>query len=236
MVKKQLKSLRTLFVNIVVVVVLLLQPLSIGLSSSLTEQERLNQFVQKEEDNTPKFDVDSAIVALKTEGLFFNRDIDRLDSLSYNIINDLLADSIANKFKLSKSELVTCIQTIAISEGSIVTKRGSRAFRSSLFIAGNNPFGIKGKGNRVTTVEYFNGKRYVLKQNFQKYASFEDAIKGLMHILMLKRYDVVNSKNNVDFFYALKRGGYFTAPNYHRTFFIPYSNKLKKLHVIKKVC
>lgn len=180
------------------------------------------------------FNVDSAITQLKDEGLYFNSDIERLDSLSYNLIHTLLEDSLVNEFTLSKEELVTCIQTIAISEGSIVTRKGSRAFRSSLFIVGNNPFGIKGKGSNVTTVEYYNGKRYVLKQNFKAYAHFSEALDHLVNILLLDRYDVRNSKDNTEFFYALKKGGYFTAPHYHKTFFIPYSNKLKELHLTKK--
>lgn len=206
-----------------------------GLTPLFSESEYVYTSTFRLVNETITFDVNKAVKQLKSEGLYFNKDIKRLDSLSYNIIYNLIEDSIANKFVLNKEELTTVIQAIAISEGSIVTKKGCRAFQSSLFLKGNNPFGIKGKGNNVTTVEYYKGVRHVLKQNFQSYSSFKEALNHLLKILLLKRYTVNKSKNNVEFFYSLKKGGYFTAPNYHKTFFIPYSNKLKELHLKNKM-
>jgi len=176
------------------------------------------------------FEIDKEVIKLKNNGFYIGKDIKTLDSITYNILNSVISDSISNTFNLTREDFISCIQAIAISEGSIVTKRGSRAFQSSLFIINNNPFGIKGKGLNVTTVEYYNNKRYVVKQNFKYYNSFEVAIHDLMRILSLLRYKKVKQATNItEFFYALKAGGYLTAPTYHKTFFIPYSKKLRML-------
>lgn len=173
------------------------------------------------------FNTDRAETQLKDEGLYFYRDIDRLDSLTYNLIDSHVSDSTAATYALDRSTLISCIQTIAISEGSVTSKRGNRAFRSSLFIYGNNPYGIKGKGSYVKTVEYFDGVRHVLMQNFQSYLSFRHATQHLLHILSMKRYDGVREATSIqEFFNALKRGGYLTAPVYHKMFLIPYAEKL----------
>ena len=81
----------------------------------------------------------------------------------------------------------------------------------------NNPFGIKGEGVEINTVEW-NGKEYVSeKAEFKSYPSINAAVKELVD-KWYKDYKgykgVNNAPNREEAARELKRQGYATAPDY----------------------
>lgn len=127
-------------------------------------------------------------------------------------------------YNINIDTLVACIQTLATSESG--NSKG-QPFSSTLFIDYNNPFGIKGKGCNIKTIEYYNNIRTVITDDFRYFNSLYEAIDYLVgHLLLTDRYIDVRNANTVEqFFYNLKKCGYFTDPNWHEEYLIPTCNK-----------
>jgi flagellum-specific peptidoglycan hydrolase FlgJ len=81
----------------------------------------------------------------------------------------------------------------------------------------NNPFGIKGKGVALNTVEW-NGSRYVSeKAEFKNYPSLEASVQELVDRWYkdYRGYKGVNNASNCqEAARELQRQGYATAPDY----------------------
>ena len=73
----------------------------------------------------------------------------------------------------------------------------TRCGKSTLTKELNNWFGIKGKGKYYSTIEYVNGVKVKIPQQFKYYESMEDCILHRLHIMR-----------------RLKDRGYATDPNY----------------------
>lgn len=123
-------------------------------------------------------------------------------------------------YQLPLDTLVAVIETMATSESG--NSKG-QPFSNSLFRIHNNPFGIKGIGTTVQTVEYYNGIRTVIHDGFQHFTSLEEAIDNLVgKFLMTERYEKVRNASTVEeFFTMLYECGYFTHPTWHKKYFIP---------------
>lgn len=104
-------------------------------------------------------------------------------------------------------------------------------FKSILFIKGNNPFGMQGTGITVPTYEYIGGVKIRMYLPFQRFNSFKEGMFSLFELFNNKRYDYLKTVNTgTDFFYGMKRCGYFTSPTHHKTFFIPYYKKISRIN------
>lgn len=81
----------------------------------------------------------------------------------------------------------------------------------------NNPFGIKGKGTKVETTEYVNGKQIVVVDEFMDFESINDAVKYLTDRWYkdFKDYKGVNNaKTREEAARMLVQDGYATDPKY----------------------
>jgi hypothetical protein len=175
------------------------------------------------------FNVEEAIHILKTETLYLKRDLKKIDSLAFNIMYNTVEDSLVDKFVLTKEELLICVEALSITEGSIVTKKGLKPYKSSLFVLSNNPFGIKGKGHVALTTEYINGERKRLYLPFRKFESFGHAVNFLLDLL-IRNYNSEHAKTREEFFWSLKEGGYFTASARYVYTLMGVSNDIKAIH------
>lgn len=161
------------------------------------------------------------------------KDYPKIDSVLYPLIRKAMiqyyGDSIP--YEMSEEDFALCVETIATSEGSSLSKRGIRPFKSPLFLKGNNPFGMQGRGMTVKTFEYVDGVKKTMYLPFKRFESFDEAILALFDLFENKRYSRLRkSRTGKEFFYDLKRCGYFTSPHHHITFFIPHFNNLKELN------
>lgn len=163
----------------------------------------------------PTFDVNKAIYSLKTEKYYLKGDLKTLDSLTYNLLDEFIDDSLYAEYELPKKELISCIQSLSMFESGRVTRKGSMPFKSSLFVESNNPFGIKhmrDSSHIAWTTEIIDGERHRKYLKFQYYPTMDDAIDDLMRILNLKRYKNLHiAKTKKEFFYYLRKAGYHTA-------------------------
>lgn len=77
-------------------------------------------------------------------------------------------------------------------------------------------FGIKGKGNNLTTQEFVNGHYVTVNADFRSYSSVEEAVKDYYDLLTTnKRYKAaVNNPDWQSTVKAIKAGGYATSPDY----------------------
>lgn len=77
-------------------------------------------------------------------------------------------------------------------------------------------FGIKGKGNNLTTQEFVNGQYVTVKADFRSYSSTAEAVKDYYDLLTgNKRYaGAVNNPDYKSAVTAIKAGGYATSPDY----------------------
>ena len=180
------------------------------------------------------FDVNKAIYALKTESLYLKRDLKTLDSLTYNLLDNFIEDSVYDTYNLSKKDLISCIQALSMFESGIVTKKGSMPFKSSLFVESNNPFGIKhtkDKYHAAMTTEVYNGQKQRKYLKFQYYPTMNEAIDDLLRIFDLKRYDSLHkAKTKKEFFYYLRKSGYHTAGYSYSYALTQYAIKLYDLN------
>jgi len=181
----------------------------------------------------PNFNVDKAIHTLKTEPLYLKGDLKQLDSLTYNLLDKFINDTLYSEYKLPKKDLISCIQSLSIFESGKVTRKGSMPFKSSLFVESNNPFGIKhtkGKYTTKLTTEFYNGERHRKYLRFQYYNSMNGAIDDLMRILNLKRYNKLHQvKTKKEFFRQLRLSGYHTASYSYSNSLTKYAVKLSNL-------
>ena len=108
---------------------------------------------------------------------------------------------------------------------------------------GNNIFGIKkgsswtGRTRLVTTTEYINGKKKVIKDEFRVYDSIEDSIRDYIKLIgSLSRYKIVReSKNYKEACINIRKAGYATDPNYSKKLIkIIEDNKLYRYDNINK--
>jgi flagellum-specific peptidoglycan hydrolase FlgJ len=83
-------------------------------------------------------------------------------------------------------------------------------------VKGGNYFGIKGKGQSITTHEVIDGKRVKIKDEFKTFDSFEDSVKGYKDfILNNPRYsDALQAGSPEEQAQALQDAGYATDPDY----------------------
>ena len=184
--------------------------------------------VYKERNLLKEIKTDSISNILKTE-FFLLKDYKRIDTLIYPVIMKNVEEYYKDTFpySVSKREYALIVETIATSEGSALSKKGIMPFKSSLFVKGNNPFGIQGKGMKVHTFEYINGVKTPKYLPFRRFSSLDDAILELFKLFDRKRYNYLKKcETGKDFFYGMKRCGYFTSPTHHKRFFIPHFNKL----------
>lgn len=140
-----------------------------------------------------------------------------------------IIEKYTHKYSMSVDELVACIETIATSESG--TSKG-QPFSNELFRKHNNPFGIKGNGTIVTTIEYYDGIPTVIVDGFAHFDLLEDAINYLVGTLfMTERYTKLRSACTYkEFFCQLKECGYFTHPTWHKDYFIPTCEKYYYTH------
>lgn len=77
-------------------------------------------------------------------------------------------------------------------------------------------FGIKGKGSRLNTVEYINGKYVNTTASFKAFPSLAASVHGYYDLITgNSRYSgAVNNSNFRLAIQAIKNGGYATDPNY----------------------
>ena len=188
---------------------------------------------ERQELSEAKFNINNAIDILKTKPLYLKKDIRVLDSLTYNIFNEFIEDSIYDKYTIDKQTFISCIQSISFMESAITTKKGNMPFKSSLFVYGNNIGGVKWtKGKYLTrlTTEYYNGTKYKIYSKFQYYDNMRETVNHMMKFLDNKRYtNLKKAENTEQFFYYLKEAGYFTAGNDYKWTLITYANKLKNI-------
>jgi beta-N-acetylglucosaminidase len=91
------------------------------------------------------------------------------------------------------------------------------------YAIGNNYFGIKGKGHRITTKEW-NGKEFItIKDNFQQYNSLAESIRAhskLLHSNLYKAGEATSYQDVIDKI-TLGKFKYATDPG--------YANKLNQI-------
>ena len=183
---------------------LLLSPLVFPINNVNITNEQIENYIIAQDKRI--------IETLKTKELYFNRDLKEIDSIASIYVSRNMEDSLVELLNMDKQLLVDIVVTVSIAEGSKVNRKGALPFKSSLFLQGNNPFGIKGTEQVVSTVEYLKGKRTVIIDGFKYYDSYREAINDFLYLLY-RRYG--NSfKTPEDVFYAMKNGGYFTHPTY----------------------
>ena len=116
------------------------------------------------------------------------------------------------------------LPSIAIDQAAIETGYG----RSSKL--GNNIFGIKGHGIRVTTHEVYKGKWYKIKANFQYFPTLTDAFNK--HSEILARYGAKGYDYN-QWIERIKARGYATDPRY--SYKIRFVIERYQLHRLDKI-
>jgi len=95
-------------------------------------------------------------------------------------------------------------------------------------IGGTAAFGVKGKGTIAKTQEYENGKMVTKEQEFQKYDTLEDSVKGYVGVLKQKNFAGVGKAKTVpEAIDAVVAGKYATAPNYGETLNKTYESVTK---------
>ena len=119
------------------------------------------------------------------------------------------------------------LPSIAIAQAAIETGYG----RSNKL--GNNIFGIKGHGIRVTTHEVYKGKWYKIKANFQYFPTLTDAFNK--HSEILARYGAKGYDYN-QWIERIKARGYATDPRYaHKVRFVIERYQLDRLDKIQRL-
>lgn len=96
-----------------------------------------------------------------------------------------------------------------------------------------NIFGIKGKGVRTTTKEYYNGKFVSINDEFKKIGDLTEAFN--CHYKIIKRYCPQN-RDYKDWAYKIKNNGYATDPRYaHKLIFLIEKYDLDRLDKIQQM-
>jgi len=143
-----------------------------------------------------------------------------------------ISDSIAKKYKISKTELATALLAISFSEGSRNSKKGAIVFQSPLVLKGNNPFGIKGKGIKTKTFEYINGQKVLINSSFRRFESISESIWFISTFIgSSERYK--NARKAITgeaFLIELQKAGYATSPDWFNKFTIPIYRKIIKVN------
>lgn len=95
--------------------------------------------------------------------------------------------------------------------------------QSKLVRNGNNPFGIKGKGQKTLTKEYINGSYVTVSSSFASFESFGKAVEYLVDLLSRhRRYEKARKAITGEaFLRELQRAGYATSPDWFERFTIP---------------
>jgi N-acetylmuramoyl-L-alanine amidase len=90
---------------------------------------------------------------------------------------------------------------------------------SKLSREANNLFGVKGQGNngcvKLSTEEFYEGKRYEVEAEFRKYVTIDDSIADHTHLFTFPRYK--NLRGCTDYKQAcrfIQMDGYATDPKY----------------------
>ena len=104
------------------------------------------------------------------------------------------------------------IASLGATQSALETGHGKH------LIGGTSAFCVKGKGTIVKTQEFENGKLVTKDQEFQKYDTLEDSVKGYVGVLKQKNFsDVGKAKTVPEAIDAVVAGKYATAPNYGET-------------------
>ncbi|MBP1993990.1 glycoside hydrolase family 73 protein [Paenibacillus eucommiae] len=101
------------------------------------------------------------------------------------------------------------LASVSIAQAILESGWGSSA-------SGNNLFGIKGTGQRLTTSEYINGEWVRIVDGFRVYDSWLDSIRDHSRLLQMNpRYAaVIGERNYIKASQALQYAGYATDPSY----------------------
>ena len=97
----------------------------------------------------------------------------------------------------------------------------------------NNIFGIKGRGIKSKTKEYYNGKFVRIKSEFQYFGSLEHAFDR--HYEIIGKYGY-QSRDYKEWAYRVKECGYATDPNYaEKLIYIIEKHDLARLDKIQEL-
>lgn len=193
-----------------IITALLLLVVPLQSSSPLWSQAMIAQDVTAEVYNT------RGVENWLKESTFTNKDRPEIQERAFGLFYSIIKDY-AEEYALDDTTLTLVVMSIAQSEGS---NGLGHPYMSTLYKDRNNPFGIKGGNNPVTTVEYYNGKRTVIKDSFMYFESLQDAIKYKMDMLSTKnRYKRLKTCTTpLSFFKMMGRCGYYTHPTWYNVF------------------
>ena len=116
-----------------------------------------------------------------------------------------------------------CMQITRIPASIIIAQAALESAwgESRLTVAANNLFGIKadsawhGSSYRIQTKEYVDGHPVLIEALFRSYPDWASSIADHATFLLGPRYaEAFNTRNGIDFGYAIAAAGYATDPQY----------------------
>lgn len=164
-----------------------------------------------------------AVDAILRNNSYTGRQRGEVMRITYPLFSHII-NKASKSYKLSNEELIRCIQVIAVSESS---NSIGHPYSNSLYNKRNNPFGIQGGKDPISTVEYYDGVRTPMELSFMSFNNQHEAISYIINNLFERdRYKILHeSKTPLQFFKDMKTCGYYTAPEYYNTFIHIYKQQ-----------
>lgn len=189
--------------------------------SHFSNTSEITSTMTKEEKIEFRLRIKESIINNKVEKeyeLFFNN-LDEIGTPCFvqDFFNKLIYEAVDSK----------SLPSILIAQAAVETGYGKHNKLK------NNIFGIKGRGIRTQTKEFYKGRFITIRANFQYFPTLKDAFNR--HYQILNRYGVYGYNYNI-WIERIVAGGYATDPNYDKKLkYVIEKYELHRLDEIQKL-